>query len=612
MPPSIANEYELMACLVESSDKAIYLVRSHKDLKPYIVKCTSEACMEDLASEFFLLKSLSHKGLPRVVKYFKHDGYNFMIREFISGANLYDHIRSNGFLSVEKCMDVMLQLCDILSYLHKQNPPVIHRDIKPQNIILTEEGDCRLIDLGISRRFKNQESRDTVFMGTEITAAPEQFGFLQTDMRSDIYSLGVLMFFLLTGSLNIKRLPDCAISGDIKAIIAKCVEFSPEKRFSSVEQLRSKLLALKNPQRISKTVYWLVCLMIVCAGAVFLANKFLFIKTEATATSHIVFKSPLIEKAVRQELGKTNGEPLLAADLTRVSKLLICGNTVYSDWYEHQMYGEAHHLNGVQTDEIGSITTIEDLSKLTNLRELALYNQNIEDLSPIKGLRLTRLGLGSNLISDISLVKGFVKLEALNIADNPIQDISPLKDLLYLKDLDISATFISDLSPLWGHLIDNLSMLVVPLADYASLSKLPRLTTLRVREVNEQDMAYIYKLTTLKNLTVYASHISDLTLFAPLKNLEMLDVFDNDVRNLQGIEALTLLRHLCIGANKPEDLSPLASLMNLKSVDVNNAVISDYSPLSNIPNLERVTCNKTQVADIEKACATADFEIIGN
>ena len=96
----------------------------------------------------------------------------------------------------------MIRLCaklaEILIYLHSRTPPVIHRDIKPENVIITEEKEPVLIDFDIARTFKTAEETDTVFFGTKGYAPPEQYGFAQTDCRSDIYAFGVLLRFLLT------------------------------------------------------------------------------------------------------------------------------------------------------------------------------------------------------------------------------------------------------------------------------------------------------------------------------------------------------------------------------------------------------------------------------
>jgi serine/threonine protein kinase len=607
LPDPIKSEYEITACLKESNDKAIFYVRSVSDSKQYILKYNAPSCKEDLESEYSMLKSLSHPGLPGAVQYIKNRDGSYLVREYVNGSSLADHIGKRGALPAYACIKIMLQLCDILDYLHTQNPPVIHRDIKPQNIIITPEGECKLIDMGISRRYKIEETKDTVFMGTEATAAPEQFGYMQTDMRSDIYSLGVLMFYMLTGSLDIQHLEDYAILDALKSIIKKCVAFSPNDRFSSAKHLKSAIIKFSQRRPMPKFVYLIPiqALLIITAALYAVFSHF------SNTPRKVVLASPLIESAVRQELGKKAEEPLYDDDLAKITKLLICGGKVYSDWEEHAMYGKDHHMNGVIYKEKGSINTLNDLAMMKNLRELAIYNQSVSDLTPLEGLEhLVHLGLGGNSIIDLSPLKGMVSIQELNIADNPVSDISVLKDMAALNELDISSTYISNISSLSGLPIQNLSLLDDNLADYSILNKLPRLEILRVRNVGSDGMNSILALAELRELTVYNSRLKDLGMFSSLTNLEMLDVFDNNIDTLKGVESLKRLRHLGIGNNKIKDLSPLIGLEGFESIDLNGDKITDYKPLLEVPSLKSIFCSVTQKQEIEKIKGNAGFEVV--
>ena len=117
--------------------------------------------------------------------------------------------------------------------LHEAEPVVIHRDIKPQNIIIRSDGSLALIDFGISRIYKKGAKEDTVFSGTEEFAAPEQFGFKQTDIRSDIYSYGVVLSYLLTGKAKPIKEPVTPL----EKVAARCCAFVPEKRYQNDKSL---------------------------------------------------------------------------------------------------------------------------------------------------------------------------------------------------------------------------------------------------------------------------------------------------------------------------------------------------------------------------------------
>ena len=103
--------------------------------------------------------------------------------------------------------DLAIALAKAMKALHTSDPVIIHRDIKPKNIIVRDDGSVALIDLGISRVYKKEANSDTIFRGTEGFAPPEQYGFMQTDIRSDIYSFGVVLSWLLTGKEQPMKLP---------------------------------------------------------------------------------------------------------------------------------------------------------------------------------------------------------------------------------------------------------------------------------------------------------------------------------------------------------------------------------------------------------------------
>ena len=172
----------------------------------------------------------SNFTLPAKVLYCAADeSETVIVEEFIQGETLLARLERRNFLSEEEARAILLQMCDGLAELHAQN--IIHRDIKPSNMIL--QGDkIRLIDFDAARIFKDGKEEDTNLLGTKGYAPPEQFGYGQTDQRSDIYSLGVTMKILL-GSNCGERLKD---------ILDKCTELDPKNRFQSVDELKAALL----------------------------------------------------------------------------------------------------------------------------------------------------------------------------------------------------------------------------------------------------------------------------------------------------------------------------------------------------------------------------------
>jgi hypothetical protein len=174
--------------------------------------------------------------------------------EFIWGESLEKRLRAaNAPLLETDVLKWAIQLCDALDYLHHRQPPIIFRDIKPSNAMVTNTGLVKLIDFGIARTYKAGKKRDTVAMGSENYAAPEQWGKGQTDARSDVYALGATMYHLLANMaptpafLPSEPLPlgnyNGAVSGGTIALVEKAMDRSPEKRFQSAREMRAALLA---------------------------------------------------------------------------------------------------------------------------------------------------------------------------------------------------------------------------------------------------------------------------------------------------------------------------------------------------------------------------------
>lgn len=150
--------------------------------------------------EVSVLSQLNHPNLPRVYEYVQTPGQWYLVMDFIAGETLeqYQSKAQGGCLLLSETLDIGLQLCIVLEYLHSQQPPIVFRDLKPANIMRTPTGQLYLIDFGIARYFKPGQAKDTVALGSIGYAAPEQYGKAQTTPQADIYSLGAVLHQLLT------------------------------------------------------------------------------------------------------------------------------------------------------------------------------------------------------------------------------------------------------------------------------------------------------------------------------------------------------------------------------------------------------------------------------
>lgn len=182
------------------------------------------------------------KDIPRIYALYENDSTLTLIEEYISGETLSEVLDICQTISEKEVISYMVQLCDILNDLHSFNPPIIHRDIKPSNIILTESGRIVLIDLNVAKQAHENTNinHDTILLGTEDFAAPEQFGFARSSIKTDIYSIGILINTLLTGQVS----TDVIHKGKLNAIITKCLQLSPKDRYANISQLKKALLRL--------------------------------------------------------------------------------------------------------------------------------------------------------------------------------------------------------------------------------------------------------------------------------------------------------------------------------------------------------------------------------
>ncbi|WP_069805502.1 serine/threonine protein kinase [Thermogemmatispora onikobensis] len=205
--------------------------------------------LENFLAEATILSRLSHPNLPAFTDFFSEGERHFLVMEYIDGKTLEELLEENGGpFSERRVLGWARQICDVLEYLHGQQPPVIFRDLKPGNIMLRRDGRIKLIDFGIARLVRRSSSQDTQLLGTPGFAPPEQYGSAQTDQRSDIYSLAVTLFQLLTGTLPEKGfgLPDArtlnpAISPTVARALEKAASLDPNDRYPSVAVFRRAL-----------------------------------------------------------------------------------------------------------------------------------------------------------------------------------------------------------------------------------------------------------------------------------------------------------------------------------------------------------------------------------
>lgn len=620
LPPRLLEEYQPLALLQDRGWRQTLLLRHRRTGLQVICKRASDA-QSHLQDEHLLLRQLAGPGIPESLEVFQENGWTYLLRVYVPGETLLDYSQKRGSLPAREVRDIGQEICAILRRLHRQDPPVIHRDIKLENIIRTPEGQLYLIDFGISRRFEAGACRDTQVLGTPASAPPEQFGFRQTDTRSDVYALGVLLHELAAGT---PFLDQSTVPPVLQPVIQRCTRFAPEDRYPDAAAVG---LALRR----APLAYWAhrfgpltAVLTAAVLAAIFLppviadAVTAHQVRQEAAAAAirdaePYVFASSTIEAEVCRQLDKDPGQ-VTRGDLAQIETLLLCGNQSFDRWERLTATGSYVALDGVQVIEAGAVDTLEDLAQMPNLRVLALACQNISDLTPLAQCTgLVQLCLANNAITDLSPLAACGELQELTVSGNPVSDFSPLAQCAKLFGLNAGATALTDLQSLSG--LDNLTLLqlhdIEKLEDISTLSALPKLRTLFLRPVTAPQLETILSLSEIRELFLWhVQGMADLTPLAQLPHLTYLFLHQDTLASLEGAGDLAQVQTLQILCAPPLDLSPLTEMPKLSTLLAAGLTVSDWTPLDDCGQLVQVQCTADQADAIRQALGEPEFQLV--
>ena len=221
-------EFEEVRLLKESPRGSVRLIRHRASGKQFILRRFTGN-----GEVYRRLLDCSCRHLPLIYETAEREGKNLVIEEFVQGDTL-DFLLADALFTPQETRKIVKQLCQGLWVLHSM--AAVHRDVKPENVIL-RRNDAVLIDFDAARLHKPQAEADTQILGTTGFAAPEQYGLGQSDTRTDIYSLGVLMNVMLTGQHPSKKLAE----GRLGRIIQRCTQINPPKRYKNVLHLMEAL-----------------------------------------------------------------------------------------------------------------------------------------------------------------------------------------------------------------------------------------------------------------------------------------------------------------------------------------------------------------------------------
>ena len=375
----IDSKYEILKLLnTGGMNSAIYLALDKKLNRQWAIKKVRKSSSQTtsmLMAEASIMKNLDHPMLPRIVGIEEDPKFFYIIMDFVQGENLKTVVSSSGPQAQDTVVSWGVKLCDVLTYLHGKG--IVYRDMKPANIMLSPDGNIKLIDFGIAREYKENASEDTTALGTEGYAAPEQYeGKGQTDARTDVYGMGITLFQLLTGvnpssyqeNIFSIRLQNPNLSSGLDKIILKCTNKDPKKRYQSTEELKKALLNykklddkfLKKQKKVIKKFFTLLGLSTLCfviAGGSFIASYFQKNNRYSALLSGVPSKANII-KAIDVKPSETAGYVALL--------------NYYGKEIDQNELSEFSHIYGEHREDI---TDIEDVSMIAGEKILGSYSE---------------------------------------------------------------------------------------------------------------------------------------------------------------------------------------------------------------------------------------------
>lgn len=358
----LSEEYQFVK-RIKHNEKSEIVLLEHKTSHDRIIKRT----FSGNAEVYKVLLNNRIENIPKIYEVIESDDKVTVFEEYIDGVTLSELLHEELY-NEKSVRKLISELCDVLSLLHSHN--IIHRDIKPENIMIDRNQNVKLIDFDSARIYKPYYPKDTEYLGTVGYAAPEQYGDTQTDQRTDIYAVGVLMNVLLTGKTPTSQL----YNGELGKVIEKCIQVNPDKRYQSAEELKKALKGKMNKKSIL-IIPLVVISIIVIVIAVILPNLKHDSSVRENDFENTASQSEIVTDTETKPIMSTSG-----VDTTTVTSMTeatttatetteaTTSNAESDDYYyvgnymtEGKSYGQIHNYGGYN-DCGGTVLEVEDIT----------------------------------------------------------------------------------------------------------------------------------------------------------------------------------------------------------------------------------------------------------
>ncbi len=640
--------YRVLHLLASGGEGQVFICE--KDGIRFILKVMP--CMDSRQREILAqIDTLPEGFFPRVIETFADGEHTCLVREYIAGNTMREELQKSGSFSYSHALRVFHMLCEALTLLHRALPqPIVLRDLKPENIILTPDGGISLIDFGIARRYSPLASRDTIPAGTKGYTAPEAMSGFQSDPRSDVYSLGVVLYEMLSGKnlseppFQLRPLSESGVYAQaaLDPVLAKATNPKPICRYASIAAFQEAVRRVRprNPfQRAALSgILCFLAGVLLTLGLTSGLFESLFTRSGNTSAAQIDPSSivglsmeeaeallfdqrlPITAYAVLNEAAQPDEVVSLLSSSDGIVVEVCAGRAGDIVAFPDPALDQAiHDLLAIPAEEtiVASdlceltvldisgcgVVSLDGLQYAVNLTQLTAYDNAIKDLTPISHLGYLRaLFLSDNKISDLSPLAHLSNLKALHMDRNQISDLSALNGI-DLYDLSLGANNITDLSPLSNAVhMQRLNLYDNRISDFAMLSSMQSLSWLALNENQIADLTPLSRLSSLQTLLLSQNAINDIASISSNTGLVLLDLSSNYITDISALSALPKLETLDLSANtRLTDISILADLSNLETLNLAYLECCDYAPLLSFPALRTVTfCSPQSIQNTEE------------
>ncbi len=643
LPKSLCSIYRLTACIYEKKSQSCYLLQHMETQEKYLLKIrtikdgqsilkTEQECTERLSAAF------PQEYEP--AQYLQADGKEYFLRRYIRGINLEEYRDQNPMRSTARILELILQLCGLVAQLHSLPIPIIHRDIKPQNLIIDYSGRLHLIDFETARCFKEGQSRDTAFFGTEQTAAPEQYGYAQTDQRTDVYAIGKVLSFLYygdyatdargryqtgTGGHNAKK------EKLIRHIIEKSTSFDPKDRYRDVGEMEKELqkaLRAADEDAIARKFKLIGAAETAAAAAIIAVLVFgVMPQQDSPGTYH---PRGLPYGAVHASLGGaslTEQDLIYDAALASLDGASLTEQSLIYDAALASLGGDSLTEQDLIYGAALASLDRDSLTKQSLIYDAALASLGVDSLTEQDLSRVTRIAVIGNQVYGMDAqteeLQGMVEdwYFADSVVNGGITDISVLAEMKNLQEVFLCAQNISDISALEGlpirnlylcgnnitdlsvvSTLKNLRVLYVvdnPLTTLPPLSECPNLLTVNLNGNQFENLSFLAN-STIRNLKIVEIHVieDDYSALQTMKELELVYYSGTEQGFFDVVPTLTNLREIALWDYHGRDLTLLKDLSELETITVAGNNVASLEGIEALGKLQHLSFDFTSITDI--------------